>query len=459
MGIKGYSTIPSTLFESITFLARVLPVRSVPTFIELLIGAMLTQTGFVTEAWLAITPLRSWTAYYKWLQHGKWSWVALGVQLARWIVARFPQSAWFLIFDDTIIYRSSTKAPGSKIHHQHGNKTNRPKYARGQCWVTVALSITTGVRHSAVPLLSRLMRASGNISKLDAAISLLAVIAPVFTANGPVFTLVDSWFMKWKYVRSALKRGIDTIGQVRRDTALYAVPVQHGGRGRPRKYGDKYTPELVENLQEHRINVFIYGKMQWVRYRSVVCLARFMKGRKVRAVWMQFEDYAGKLSKQRLLLSTCATLTAEEVFQHYARRWSIEDLFNQLKNRWGWRETWQQSRQVLHRWTQILSLAYALPQLLAMYCGDQVQSMMDLTPWRKKSQVTAGRVRMGLQNILSNVRIRDWWNPKCKKFQPPTRPDSSQQVTTRGNPANIKGSKNISVGKNHRPPDDGSVKL
>jgi hypothetical protein len=238
MGIKGYSTIPSTLFESITFLARVLPVRSVPTFIELLFGAMLTQAGFVTEAWLAINPLRNWTAYYKWLHQGKWSWVALGVQLARLVVARFPQSAWFLIFDDTIIYRGSKKAPGSTIHHQHCNKTNRPQYSRGQCWVTMALSITSGMRHSAVPLLSRLMRASGNVSKLDAAISLLAVIAPVFTANGPVFTLVDSWYMKWTYIRSALKRGINTIGQVRRDTALYAMPVQQGGKGRPRKYGD-----------------------------------------------------------------------------------------------------------------------------------------------------------------------------------------------------------------------------
>lgn len=69
-----------------------------------------------------------------------------------------------------------------------------------------------------------------------------------------------------------------------------------------------------------------------------------MKGRQVKAVWMQFEDCAGQLSKQRLLLSTCGTLTDEEIFHHYARRWSIEDLFNQLKIRWGWRETWQQSR-------------------------------------------------------------------------------------------------------------------
>lgn len=148
--------------------------------------------------------------------------------------------------------------------------------------------------------------------------------------------------------------------------------------------------------------------MAVVRYRSAVGLAKFMKGYRVRAVWMQFEDSSGRLSKQRLLLSTCATLTAEEVFRYYARRWSIEDLFNQMKNRWGWRETWQQSRQILHRWTQILSLAYALPQLLAMYCGDQVKNMMGLTPWRKESQVTAGRVRLVLQNILGNVRVREW---------------------------------------------------
>ena len=64
MGSKGYASIPGTLFECITFLTRALPVRSVPTFIELLIDAMLTQTGFVTGAWLVINLLRSWSACY-----------------------------------------------------------------------------------------------------------------------------------------------------------------------------------------------------------------------------------------------------------------------------------------------------------------------------------------------------------------------------------------------------------
>jgi len=419
MDYKGCSTIPRTLFESITFLAKVLPVRSVPTFIELLIGAMLTQSGFVTDAWLAIKPLRTWTAYYKWLQEGKWSWVALGVQLARLVVTFFPQPIWFLIFDDTFIYRCSKKAPGSGIHHQHGNKANRPQYARGQCWVSMALSISAGVKHSAVPLLSRLMRTGSNGSKLDAARTLLRVIAPVFAGEQQVFTLVDSWYMKRPYLEYVLSIGYHAIGQVRRDTALYGIPVLTGKRGRPRKYGDKFTPEVVASLPEQRKKVFLYGKWQWVRYRSAICLAKFMQGQKVRVVWMQFEDEIGKLSKQRLILSTLCDLSAEEIFTYYGRRWSIEDLFNQMKNKWGWRETWQQSRQVLHRWTQILSLAYALPQLLATYCGDQVEGFLRLTPWRKEKQITAGGVRLGLQMILSNVRVRDWWSPTCRIFRPP----------------------------------------
>ncbi len=418
MDNKGYSNIPSTLFECITFLVRALPIRSVPTFIELLIGAMITQSGFVTEAWLAINPVRSWSAYYKWLQQGKWSWVALGVQMARLMVTFFPQSVWFIILDDTFIYRSSRKAPGSGIYHQHGNKSNRPKYALGQCWVSMALSISANMKHAAIPLLSRLMRVSGNSSKLDAAKVLLRVIAPVF-AGKQVITLVDSWFMKWPYLQYVLQLGFHAIGQVRRDTALFGIPVFTGGRGRRRIYGDQYDAEVVNALHETREWLFLYGKWQWVRYRSTVCLARFMKGRKVRAIWMQIEDDNGVLSKQRLILSTLSDLLPQQIFVYYGRRWSIEDLFNQMKNRWGWKDAWQQSRQVLHRWTQILSIAYALPQLLATYCGAQVESLMDLTPWRKKDPTTAGRIRLGLQNILGNVRIRDWWNPKYRKFQPP----------------------------------------
>lgn len=423
MDKSGYRHIPHALFEFITFLVQPLPIRSVPTFIELLVGAMLTQAGFVTQAWLAIKPLRHWTSYYKWLQKGKWSWTALGAQTARFVVTFFPQALWFLILDDTLIFRSSKKAPGSGIQHQHGSKTNRPQYVLGQCWVTLALSVTGCLKSAAVPLLSRLMRVRGNSSKLDAAKTLLRVIAPVFAGERAV-VLMDSWYMRRTLLEYILNLKFHAIGQVRKDTALYALPVQTGGRGRPKKYGDKFTAEMVAALPETRIYLHIYGKWQWVRYRSAVVLARFMGGREVRAVWIRFEDKKGKLTKERLILATRKELLPFNVVTYYSRRWGIEELFNQMKNSWGWKEAWQQSRQTLHRWTQLLSIGYALPQLLALKGGDETKALSNLTPWREKHPLTAGRVRLGLQKYFSHFPVRTLWGRKSRKFEPPFSPES-----------------------------------
>jgi hypothetical protein len=122
--------------------------------------------------------------------------------------------------------------------------------------------------------------------------------------------------------------------------------------------------------------VFLYGNWQWVRYRTAIFMLKFLRGSQIRAVWMHFEDKSSALSKQRLLLSTHSALRTDQVFKDYSRRWTIENLFNQMKNGWSWREAWQQSRQLLHRWTQIFSAAYALPQLLSTYCSDQMNEII-----------------------------------------------------------------------------------
>jgi hypothetical protein len=147
----------------------------------------------------------------------------------------------------------------------------------------MALSISSGMKQAAVPLLSRLMRSGTTRTKLDTAVSLLRIVAPVFNRIRTC-TLVDSWYMKRPYLEQAKNLGFHSIGQVRRDTALYGAPAPRHGRGRPRKYGDRYSAARVALLPEHRQRVFLYGKWQWVRYRSAVCLARFLQGCAVMAV-------------------------------------------------------------------------------------------------------------------------------------------------------------------------------
>ena len=417
MDHKGYCHIPRALFDAITFLAQSLPKRSVPTFLELLFGAMLTHTGFVTDACLAVDSVRHWNSYYKWLRFGKWSWVALGCQTARLALHMFPRRRWFLMIDDTIVFRSSKKAPGSVIHHQRGSKTNRPTYVRGQCWVTLALTLYKGFRSLGIPVLSRLARQGGNSGKLVAAKTLLRVLAPLFEGL-QTFLLMDSWYMRCSLISYALEYGLQVIGQVRKDTALFHLPKPTGKRGRPRKYGDRVTAEWITSLPEIRQECFIYGKTQIVYYRSAIVLARFLGGRAVRIVWGQLENEKGGRTQQSLILSTDTSLSAARVILNYGRRWSIEDLFNQLKNRWGWKDTWQQSRQVLHRWVQILSVSYTIPQLLVLLDDAKVELLASVAPWRQKQPITAGRVRQGLQKIFGHVNIRAIWHPKSGKFGP-----------------------------------------
>ncbi len=99
--------------------------------------------------------------------------------------------------------------------------------------------------------------------------------------------------------------------------------------------------------------------------------ARFLNGQSVCFVWCEFEDSKGK-KRPRLLLSTDMQLSGLDISVAYEKRWSIEPLFN-----------------------------------------------LDNMPWRKNTPITAGRIRMGLIRYFSQVRVRDWWDGKSQKFQPP----------------------------------------
>src|ERR1700745_236726 len=92
-------------------LSQAVPDRSALTFLELLVGAMITDRGFVTEALLAIAPRRKWPTYFKWLAGGKWSWITVAQRLCKILVANFAPPVWYLVIDDTLVPRASKKAP------------------------------------------------------------------------------------------------------------------------------------------------------------------------------------------------------------------------------------------------------------------------------------------------------------------------------------------------------------
>jgi hypothetical protein len=395
------TAVPPILTSLVAGLAAAVPRRARTTFTELLLGAATTRGGHVTDAILAAGLSRSWTSYYWFLQRGRWVWLAVWQALLAALTTLFEPAVWHVVIDDTVVERVSAKAPGSLIHHDHSAKPNRSRFLRGQGWLCLAAVVEHGWRVGAVPLMLRLVRRGTNRGKLRSARFLLRLLGQRL---GRVRLLLDAWFMRARLIEAAVAEGHTVIGRARRDLALHAVPrpPRCRRRGRPRKYGPRMTPERVEALPVHRSARVLYGRFEVVRYRSCRVAARFLKGRVVRAVWVQLER-PDRPGEERLLLCTDPDLPATEVITSYAKRWSVEPLFAAVKHGWGLKDAWQQSRQALMRWVTILAAGYALGQMLAYTDPARVPGLASPAPWRPPGTRTAGLVRAGLARLLREV--------------------------------------------------------
>ena len=411
-------TVRLCLSNWITHLLTAVPLRSRATFIELLCGCLISPEGWVTRAISAIARRKHWTTYYKLLERGSLRTLRLAHALFEVVAQALPMETLNLVIDDTLILRQSETAPGSMIRHDHAKKANQTQFVLAQCWVTLGVSVLGGAgRKYVLPIVSRLVPVSGNRNKLTIALSLVRGLTPVMKAR-PVRILFDAWFMRARLVLPLLSRKMRVIGQARRDTALFLPPVVLAkcGRGRPRKYGVKMTPESIRALPETEVKLTLYGKEQLIRLRSVLAIARFLKGASVRAVWCSFYD-ADKQSwsKARLLLASETELSAEEILRLYARRWGIEPLFHNLKRWWGVNNLWQQKRTVLERWMQIRSTAWTLVQLLSLVAEESFPINV-VAPWRDKQPLTGGLVAQWLRMEFTGLAFRDGLNRKSGIF-------------------------------------------
>lgn len=223
--------------------------------------------------------------------------------------------------------------------------------------------------------------------------------------------LIDAWFMRKSLILPLLEQKVRIIGQVRRDAALYLPPEPEPiRRGPKRKYGRRIDAAMLDTLPAQEMELILYGKMQRVRLRSVIAVARFLKGVPVRAVrcW----------SRPRLILATETELSAQAVVEIYAERWGIEPLFHNLKRWWGVTNLWQQSKVALELWMQIRSTAYALTQVLALKLWKSFP-LVEIAPWRKGAMITAGLFGQWMRIQFIGLRVRDACNPKSGNFVMP----------------------------------------
>lgn len=426
------TSLPQTLIVLwLNFVFLGLPPRVIGTYAELLIGVMISGSGHITQALLAVGHQKHFSTYYWLIEQAQWAWLKVAKQLLRLIMTCFPRTEWNLIVDDFLCPRSSKNAPEAKYHHEHSQKPNRPKYIWGQQWVALGLSLTWGKMCVALPLLLRLHKYVGNHTKITTALTLVRTILFLLKKTGQekIRCLVDAWYMKRPFILPLLKRGIHVIGQVRKDTALFKEPTATSKlkRGRPKKYGKRLTARHLAKLPIHQAKLNVYGGCKTVQYRTTTCVARFLKGCVVIAVWCKFPEQ----KDWTLILCTDLSLTPERIIKLFARRWKIEPLFNEIKHRYGVAEAWEQTSANLHRWVSMLCVSYALTRMLSVLAiAPKNRTFVPFISWRVNQPITAGLIRIGLQLFFRQFSFSRLWEPKSKKLILPNEQNRNRKRKT-----------------------------
>ena len=156
----------------VNYLLLAFPLKLRPTFLELLFGAIIASSGHVTDALLAITFANQWSSYYKVIEYGSFhcrdiikQWISLCLML-------LGGDTIVMAIDDTLVLRSSRKAPGVDTHFDHAPKSNQKTFVSSQLFVSLFFVAFSKIKSVALPIWFQLMPKGGNRSKLRVARSL-----------------------------------------------------------------------------------------------------------------------------------------------------------------------------------------------------------------------------------------------------------------------------------------------
>ena len=286
-------TLFKTVSDWLSELMIAVPPKIRPTLLELLVGAIIAKSGHITNLLLAINPEKHWTTYYKAIERATFQWHRIVKKLLALLLSLFDANKDIILaVDDTVVLRSSEKAPGAGIHHNHAKKKNTPSFVLGQLFVAIFFIASDALgHHHALPLAMHLVSKKGNASKLRIA-RFLTWVACLWLKESKknIILLCDSWYAKGPFFEQLAQIGCQCIGQVRRDTALFLQPNTRQGRGRPRKYGQKIDRNDFHNMApEQKFTANAYGREGVFHYHEFKAMARFLGGRLCKAVWCRFE--------------------------------------------------------------------------------------------------------------------------------------------------------------------------
>jgi len=270
-------------------LASALDPRSAPRLAWLLVGAILARGRRTITSWIRSAGLSDeFRPCYTTVSAAGKRTDLIAAHLAHGVVKPLVTAATRLVLalDDTPTERSGPHVQGAGVHHNPCPGPAGSPFVYGHVWVVLGLLAshpTWGV--IALPLLARLYVRRKDLAgieerhrpafrtKLEMAVELVRWAKVWLGMLGkPLWVVADGAYAKAALLKPLSGLGVVVVSRLRRDAALWTVPVgRTGRRGRPRKYGTERV-SLAKRAGQKRgwtTGTFeLYGKPTEKRYKT-----------------------------------------------------------------------------------------------------------------------------------------------------------------------------------------------
>ena len=245
-------------------------------------------------------------------------------------------SVLFLIVDDTVTQKTGKKMPGCAWHKEGAYKS----HVFGHQWVLFALLY----QDLLLPLWAHLYHPKGTkgCGPFRTKILLVKKMLQALRLSVPckVYLLADGWYWGKPLAQLCRTRGYHMISQLRANSVLFV-----GGKR------IKVTTLSTLRSAYREVSLSFYGKQRTLQIARFVGLIKNFG--KVAVVVVK-----EKRKKPRYLVSTNLHLSALDILRYYAKRWKIEQMIKDLKQRLGFGHYQVRNLQAIQRHVAIVLLSY-----------------------------------------------------------------------------------------------------
>lgn len=334
------ATVPAGLWEMLGACRAVFTAPTFLTFGLLVTGALgAVEPRTVTGMWAAagMAGRAHWSRAHRFFSHARWDPDALGLALARLVLAASTADgqALTVAVDDTLFHRYGRSVFGAAWQHD-GSAKGRDGIGRGNCFVIAGLVVTVPFtdRNVCLPLLLRLHLPGTSASKPAQARELVGLLAAAFP-DRRVHVVADAAYKgpAWR----DLPASVTFTTRLASNAVLYApAPPRTGRRGRPALKGARLgTPaELAATATWTPLAVTRYRRRDTTQVAVIKCLW-YGSLRYIPVQVVLVRDPASAKPYGIALVSTDLSATPAQLIARYADRWSIEQAIKDGKDLLG----------------------------------------------------------------------------------------------------------------------------